>query len=65
MYAKCEWTCAGALSPQGDAQALRVHPDLRDEVQTKQGVQQSDLVELIHSFFAGRHDWILRKLAAA
>ena len=40
-------------------------PTFQEEVQTKQGVQQSDVVELIHSFFAGRHDWILRKLAAA
>ena len=37
-------------------------PTFREGVQTKQGVQQSDLVELIHSFFAGRHDCILRNL---
>jgi hypothetical protein len=32
---------------------------------TKQGVHRSSVVELIQWFFEGRHDWILRTLAAA
>jgi hypothetical protein len=40
-------------------------PISKGAVQTKPGVEQTDVVELIHSFFAGRPDWVLRKLAAA
>ena len=40
-------------------------PTGRSTIHTKQGVGRSDVVELIHSFFEGRHDWLLRKLAAA
>ena len=34
-------------------------------VHTKLGVEQAEVVELIHWCFAGRHDWIQRKLPAA
>jgi hypothetical protein len=37
----------------------------RAAIHTKLGVEQAEVVELIQWFFAGRHDWIRRKLPAA
>jgi hypothetical protein len=31
---------------------------------TKQGVERSDVLELIQWFFEGRHEWLLRKLVS-
>jgi hypothetical protein len=33
-------------------------------VHTRHGVPRSEVVELIHSFFHGQHDWIVQKLSA-
>src|SRR6266850_2964542 len=40
-------------------------PIPRSAIHTKQGVERSNVLEMIHSFFAERHDWLLDKLAAA
>jgi hypothetical protein len=40
-------------------------PMPRSEIHTKEGVERSDVGEMIHSFFEGRHDWLLHKLEAA
>ena len=31
-------------------------------VQTREGMLRADVVELIHYFFQGQHDWILKRL---
>ena len=36
-----------------------------DPVQTSADVARTDVVELIHYFFHGQHDWIVQKLGAA
>jgi hypothetical protein len=40
-------------------------PISRFAVHTREGVQQSEVAEVIHAFFEGWHEWLLRKLAAA
>jgi hypothetical protein len=58
-------TCMVHYHPTRTRRFLGFIPISKGVVQTKPGVEQTDVVELIHSFFAGRHDWVLRKLAAA
>lgn len=44
---------------------LGVIPIARSAVHTKDGVGRSDVLEMIHAFFEERHEWLLKKLAAA
>ncbi len=49
------------LCPSADGHAL-VHYHVGSSVRSRAGVLRGEAVELIHQFFHGQHDWILRKL---
>lgn len=44
---------------------LKVFPTYDQSVHTKEDVSQAEVAELIHDFFEGNHDQVLRRLGAA
>jgi hypothetical protein len=60
------------VCPTADGRAVvHFHSGLRvgllaagEPVQTTAGIARTDVVELIHHFFHGHHDWIVQKLGA-
>jgi hypothetical protein len=53
------------VCPTADGRAMvHYHPKPRG-AHTREGMLRGDVIELIHYFFHGHHDWILQKLGAA
>ena len=44
------------------SKVLGIFPVSRSEVHTRDSVERSEVSQMIHSFFEGRHDWLIRKL---
>ncbi len=53
------------VCPSANGGALVHYHTAGTKVHTREGVLRGDVVELIHYFFHGQHDWILQKLGTA